>query len=110
MNERHNNNPGKMNKRITFLNPPGEIVGGWPSQEWTEHVKVWAEIKTQKGRRLIEMQAAQMQDIKIFGCRYRSDVNDSMRIRYNGKDYEIESMTNDDENNQWYTILAREVL
>lgn len=110
MNERHGNNPANLKHRITFLNPPGAIVGGWASQEWTEHVTVFAEIRTLKGNRLFEAAAVQMQDTKTFGLRYRKDVNDMMRIRHKGKDYDITSMTNDDENNQWYTILVREVL
>lgn len=110
MNERHNNNSGNLKHRITFLKPPGEIVNGWPTTEWTEYVTVWAEIKTQKGRRLFESAAVQMQDLKTFGIRYRKDVDDKMRIRHKGQDYDILSMTNDDENNQWYTILVQEVL
>jgi len=110
MNYQYNNNPAKLKHRITFLNPPGEVQNGWPTQEWNEHVTVWAEIKTQKGRRLFESAAVQMQDMKIFGIRYRKDVHDKMRIRYKDEDYDIVSMTNDDENNQWYTILVREVL
>ena len=85
-------------------------MDGWPSQEWTESITVWAEIKTLKGKRLFDAATVQMQDMKTFGIRYRPDVNDMMRIRHKGKDYDITSMTNDDENNQWYTILVREVL
>ena len=110
MNERHGNNPANLKHRITFLNPPGQIIGGWPSKKWTEHVTVWAEIKTLKGNRLFDAATVQMQDTKMFGIRFRKDVNDMMRIRHKEKDYDIMSMTNDDENNQWYTILVQEVL
>lgn len=110
MNERFNNNAGKMNKRITFLSPPGEILNGWPIREWSDFKTVWAEIKTQKGTRLFNADSVQMQGKKIFGIRYRADLDENMRIRYKDTIYEIESMTNDDENNQWYTILVREVL
>ena len=99
-----------LRHRITFLNPPGAIVGGWRSTEWTEHVSSRAAIETLKGNRLTDMAAVQMQDMKTFIIRYRKDVDDTMRIRHKGKDYDITSMTNDDENNQWYTILVQEVL
>lgn len=91
MNERYGNNPANLKHRITFLIPPGTIVGGWPSKEWTAHVSVYAEIKTLKGNRLNDMAAVQMQDMKTFGMRYRRDVNDTMRIRHKGKDYDIDS-------------------
>lgn len=110
MNERYNNNSGELKYRINFLKPPGEIVNGWPSQEWIDFKTVWAAIKTQKGARLFNSDAVQMQGKKIFGIRYRADLHENMRIRHKGTTYEIESMTNDDENNQWYTILVREVL
>ena len=111
MNERYGNNPGNLNRRITFLLPPGSPgEGGWPTTEWTEYKTVWAEIKTLKGNRVLEAAAIHMQNVKTFGCRYRKDVNDKMRLRFKGIDYEIKSLTNDDENNQWLTIMAQEVL
>lgn len=92
------------------MRPPGEIVDGWPSKKWTDYTTVWAAIKTQKGSRLFNSDAVQLQGRKIFGIRYRQDLSENMRICHKGIIYDIESMTNDDENNQWYTILAREVL
>lgn len=103
-------NTGNLRHRITFLKPPGEIVNGWPTREWSEHVTVWAEIKTLRGARLFEAAAVQMQDMKTFGCRYREDLNDTMRIRHKGQDYNIDSMTNDDQKDEYFTILVREVL
>ena len=110
MNERFGNNAAELKHRITFLTPPVATGGGFPNREWSDHITVWAAIVTQKGRRLFNADAVQMQGIKIFGIRYRSGLNSSMRIRHKDKLYDIESMENDDENNQWYTILAREVL
>lgn len=109
MNERNGNNPAKLNKRITFLSPP-KGSEAWPTDEWKVHKTVWAELKTLKGNRVVEAAAVQMQNVKMFGCRYRPDVDDSMQIRYKGQDYQIDSLTNDDGNNQWLTILVREVL
>lgn len=110
MNYRNNNNPAKLNKRITFLNPPGTIVGGWPSSEWEPHVTVWAEIKTQKGYRAFNSDATQWQDKKVIGIRYRKDITPNMRVEFNGKMHEIDSLVNDDEQNQWLTIIVKEVL
>lgn len=111
MNERYGNNAAELKHRLTFQSPPGASSGrGWPTQEWMDYATVWGAIKTQKGSRLFNADAVQMQGVKIFGIRYRKDLNDSMRIQYKGDTYSIESMTNDDENNQWYTILAKEVL
>ena len=110
MNYQHNNNPSRMNKRVTFFNPPVEIVNGWPSAEWEEHAKVWAEVKTQKGFRMFNSDATQWQGKMILGIRYRNDIHEKMRIKVGNKLYEIESLTDDDERNQFYTIVANEVL
>lgn len=110
MNYQHNNNAGRLNKRVTFYNPPGEIVDGWPSLEWTKAITVWAEIKTNKGTRLFNSDATQWQDKKIVGIRFRKGINRQMRLEIAGKMYEIESLTNDDERDQWYTIIVKEVL
>lgn len=109
MNYQHNNNAGRLNKRITFLTPPG-IVNGWPTKDWPEYKKLWAEIKTQKGYRAFNSDATQWQGKKIFGLRYRADITEEMRIQYKDVLYEIESLVNDDERNQWLTIIAKEVL
>lgn len=111
MNFRHNNNPARMNHRVTFYNPPGQIVDGWPTQEWTPYVTVWAEVKTQKGYRVFNSDATQWQDKKVIGIRYRKDIHAGMRVEINGKMHEMESPPiNEDERNQWLTLIVREVL
>lgn len=111
MNYRHNNNPANLNKRVTFYNPPGTIgEDGWPSTDWTPYKTVWAEVKTQKGYRVFNSDATQWQDKKVIGIRYRADITREMRIKINDKFHEIESLTNDDERNQWLTIIVKEVL
>ncbi|WP_428909472.1 phage head closure protein [Niallia sp. Krafla_26] len=100
-----------MNKRITFYKPPGEIVNGWPLIEWTEHVTVWGEVKTQKGYRMFNSDATQWQGKKIVGIRYRNDIQAGMRLSINGVMYEMDSPPiNDDERNQWLTLIVMEVL
>ncbi|MEX3621866.1 phage head closure protein [Viridibacillus arvi] len=111
MNYRTNNNAGNLNKRITFLIPPGGTDGdGFPIKEWIPYKKpVWAEIKTLKGKEFYQAASDQVQDVKQIGIRYRKDVDDNMRIRHKDKIYKILSMNNDDENNQWWTIHVREI-
>lgn len=110
MNYQHNNNPGRLNKRITFYNPPGEVVNGWPSTEWTKYKSLWAEVKTQKGNRHFNSDATQWIGKRLIGLRYRNDIHSNMRIEISGVMYEIESLVDDDERGQWMTIIAKEVL
>lgn len=112
MNYQHNNNAARLNKRVTFLKPPGSIgEDGWASTDWTDYVTVWAEIKTNTGARLFNSDATQWQDKKVLGIRYRTDITAKMRVRINGKIHEMDSPpVNDDERNQWLTIIVKEVL
>lgn len=110
MNYQYNNNAARLNKRVTFFNPPGQIVNGWPSQDWTSYKKLWAEVKSQKGYKVFNSDATQWQGKRIVGIRYRNDIHEEMRVEIAGKLYEIESLVNDDERNQWLTIIVTEVL
>lgn len=112
MNYQHNNNAARMNKRVTFYNPPGAIGSdGWPSTDWAEHETVWAEVKTEKGYRLFNSDATQWQGKKVVGMRYRGDIHAGMRVKINGKMHEMESPPiNEDERNQWLTLVVKEVL
>lgn len=110
-----------MNKRVTFLNPPG-VIGddGWPSTEWTPYKRLWVEIKTNTGARLFNSDATQWQGKIVLGLRYRNDLTPEMRVNIGGKivdgevvggtTHEIDSLTNDDKRNQWLTIVLKEVL
>lgn len=110
MNYQHNNNAARLNKRVTFYSPPGGIgPDGWPLDEWTFYKTVWAEIKTQKGYKVFNSDATQWQGKRVVGIRYRNDIHEEMRIEIADKLYEIESLVNDDERNQWLTIIVREV-
>ncbi|WP_054637180.1 phage head closure protein [Thalassobacillus sp. C254] len=84
-------NTARARQRITFLNPPGENIDidGFPSKEWTPHVTVWAELRTLKGRSFYEAAQNQLENSRHFIIRYRKDLNDRMRVRWNGKDHEL---------------------
>lgn len=111
MNYQYNNNTARLSKRVTFYNPPGTIgEDGWPSADWIPYKKTWAEIKTQKGYKAFNSDATQWQGKRIVGIRYRSDIHTAMRIEIAGVMYEIESLVNDDERNQWITIITKEVI
>jgi len=111
MNYRNNNNAGRMNKRVTFLNPPGTLTNGWSSTDWTKYKTLWAELKTAKGYKLFSSDATQWQGKCVIGIRYRNDIHEKMRVRMAGKTYEMDAPpVNDNGDNQWLTIFLREVL
>lgn len=87
----------KMDQRITFLNPPGGVnENGYPIKVWTEHITVWASLKTLKGRSFYAAAGTNLENNRMFEIRYRANVDDKMRIKWRGVEHEIISLEDDD--------------
>jgi SPP1 family predicted phage head-tail adaptor len=111
-------NPGLFNKRIILqvLNLDVTDDEGFPipdDQKWMEYAKVSAMIKTLKGREYYQAATIQAEKTTRFVLRYSKNLdqnlNEDMRILYNGKAFEIESIINDDEKNITFTIVGKVV-
>ena len=103
-------NPGNLDQRITFLKPPGGVSdSGFVNDEWTEHITVWAALKTLKGRLFYEAAGTNLENNRMFQIRYRKDVSDNMRIRWRGVDHTIINMEDDDGKKKTITIYCRAV-
>ncbi len=88
---------GKMDRQITFEEKIiGENVSnedaqtGW--QEIETSPEVWANVEDRSGTE--EFKADNLKDVLIsqFIIRYRSDLNARMRINYNGRFWDIQSL------------------
>ncbi|WEY95772.1 phage head closure protein [Bacillus subtilis] len=107
-------NIGSLNKRITFLqygnttNDEGFEIDGW-----TEVATVWAAVKTLQGREYIAAATIQAERTTRFIIRYskrmNSLLNNKMRVKYGGREFEIKSIINDNEANVTFTIIGEEV-
>lgn len=104
-------NPAKMNKRITFQEfVSGTDSDGFPVESWADVKTVWAMIKTLQGREYFAAAAVQAENTTRFIIRYTTGLNTDMRISYNNRFFDIQSIINDDEKNVTMTIIAREVI
>lgn len=72
--------------------------------------KAWADIKTMKGSEYNNAVMAGNEGKSRFIIRYIKGIRASMKIKYNGLTYDIESITNDDENNRTITIIGNAIL
>lgn len=68
--------------------------------------KAWADIRTMKGREYNIAKLAGNEGKSRFIIRYMKGIKAHMKIKYKGLIYEIESITNDDEQNHTITIIA----
>ncbi|MED4787492.1 phage head closure protein [Bacillus atrophaeus] len=107
-------NIGSLNKRISFLdytettNDEGFEINGW-----TKVATVWAAVKTLQGREYIAAATIQAERTTRFIIRYskrmESVLNNKMRVKYHGREFEIKSIINDNEANVTFTIIGEEV-
>lgn len=87
-------NPGKLDRRITILNPIGEtenemeeIVLGLE-----EVATVWASVEALRGREYLEAQKIRAEVTYRVIIRYRNDIKPTMRIKFDNRELEIQSV------------------
>lgn len=66
----------------------------------------WADIKTMKGSEYLLNNVTASEEPTRFIIRYRQGIDTTQRIKWNGKNYNIESVANDNGMNQTLTIFA----
>lgn len=101
-------NPGLFRHRITIQNPV-EVKDelGQAEITWQDTNIVWAMIKTTQGREYFAAAATKNENTTRFVIRYTNGVEPNMRILYQNRVYEIESVINDEEMNKTLTIIAK---
>ncbi|WP_378210006.1 phage head closure protein [Anoxybacteroides rupiense] len=104
-----NYNTGQFRHRITFLKPvtlTDEI--GQEITEWLILKRVWAMIKTVKGQEFFSVASVQAERTYRFIIRHTKGIDETMKIEYDGRLFDIQSVLNDDEERKTLTIIATE--
>lgn len=99
----------ELNRKITFRKVTitqdpntGEMI-----ETWADFVSVFAKIEPLVGREYLAAAAIQAEDTTKFTMRYRGDVDQTMKIRWDGKDWNIQSIQNIRAGNRESLIYAR---
>lgn len=104
-------NPGLLRHRITLqkfmviTDPDGFIT-----QQWQDVATVWAAVENLHGREYWEAASVQAENTVKFTIRYRPDVDQTMRIVFRGKIYNIISVDNIKYRNEYIEIKAKELV
>ena len=102
--------PGKLNKRITFLLPPGGTdADGFPQTEWRPGKDTWANVETENGRGFFGANAEMHANKAVFKCRYFKGLQQDWRVAYDGRQFQIEDAVNENGAGRFYVILCEEV-
>lgn len=104
-------NPGLFNKRITFQSF-SEVLNenGFPVENWVDVKRVWSMIRTLKGTEYYQAATTQNENAMRFVIRYTTGLHPDMRVLYNSRYFDIESIINDDEANKTLTIMVKEAI
>jgi len=103
-------NAGELRYRIT-LQKKIDITDneGFTKPDWDDVATVWAAVENLHGREYWEAAAIQAENTVKFTIRYRPDVDQTMRIIFRGKVYNILSVDNIKYRNEFIEIKAREL-
>ena len=86
-------NSGKLDKRILIETPSeGRDDYGQEVRTWSTFASMWAGIKLNIGKESFETSEKVKERVVDFKIRWRTDLNNEMRILYNSNYYEIEDI------------------
>jgi len=99
---------GQLDRRITIqsftttTDDFGEVV-----QSFTTLANVWAKVEEKRGNEGEDGNQLVATKRVEFLIRYRSDINEQMRIQYNNETYKIEAILNADSRKAFQKIVTR---
>jgi len=99
---------GQLDRRITIqsftttTDDFGEVI-----QSFTTLADVWAKVEEKNGSEGEEGNQLMATKRVEFFIRYRADINEQMRIVYNGLTYKIETILNADARKAFQKIVTR---
>lgn len=99
---------GQLDRRITIqsftttTDDFGEVV-----KSFTTLAEVWAKVEDKRGSEGEDGNQLVATKRVEFLIRYRSDINEQMRIQYNNETYKIEAILNADSRKAFQKIVTR---
>jgi|GEM_PF-513957 len=99
----------RLNKRITIEqeNITSDSGGGY-DLNWVVLDEIWAEIKPKSGWERLRDEQLEPSITHTITIRYRADLQESMRINYNGRLFNIRALINPYEQDIILEILTQE--
>lgn len=94
---------------ITFQKKAEQIGPFPPLDDYEDYVSIWAESRFLRGRNFYAARAANVKTDVEWKIRYREDLDETMRVKFNGKFYEIEGILPLGNDRMFLTIKAYEI-
>lgn len=102
------NRAGQLDKEIIIIQPT--VATGTANSDritgWTTFATVWAKKKDSPGSEQVVDDRVVYAQTTTWTIRYLSGLTQLMRIRFNGKIYEIISITDDGSRDRWQEVVT----
>jgi SPP1 family predicted phage head-tail adaptor len=82
--------------------------GGGGSVTWSDVATVWANIKPLSGMQRLKAEQVESSVTHTITIRYRSGLDDSMRVTYAGRIFMVTSLIDPDERKAWLSLMCEE--
>lgn len=100
---------GELNKRVILqVSTKARTTGGDVTETWTDYATVWAKIRPLRGREYYNAQQIQTENYVEITIRFRHNVTPEWRINYGRRYFNIETVINPDESNQYLELICTE--
>lgn len=100
---------GRLNKRITIQTATeAQNTYGEPIKTWAEYVTAWASVEPLNGREYWSAKELNAEITIRFRMRYYDGVTPKMRVVYDSRNFDIESIINTNESNVELLLMCKE--
>jgi len=102
---------GRLRHKVTIQDyTESQNTFGEVTKNWTDYATVWAAVEPVKGREFWESQQINAEITTKVTLRYLAGVKPKMRILYDTRIFEIDSVINVDERNRELQLLVKEMV
>jgi len=101
---------GSLRHYVSLMENRGEVRAehNLPEERWVKVAEFHAAIEPISGREFFQAQQVQSSTTHRIRCRWRPGVNSRQRIHYGARVFELQSVLNLDERDEWLEIMAVE--
>lgn len=100
----------KLNRRITIQQPAtGSDAGGQPNTGWTLFAYAWASVLNENGAQTNRAGAESVLIRASIRIRYRTDLNERMRVLVGSTTYKINAVVPDDLRREYVDLVCHMV-
>lgn len=101
--------PYNLRDRITFQIPSEPVGGVQDLDAYKDYKTTWCEARFLRGRNFYTARASNVKTDVEFIIRHREDIDESMRVAYKGRNYEIEGIIQMDSYKGFMTLNCYEI-